>query len=134
MSLPIRWRRSLQESTRYRLSRPRNRPSRWSLKKRRSRMRSRSRSTCSRIPIGWSVARPPSRSGKWVMSVAWNRCVMRCATVTGKLGKFRDERVLDPLMLQLRNDEFKDDAVNALVDLGEPALSRLINALKDKDE
>ena len=133
-------------------------------------MRSRSRSTCSRIPIGWSVERPPSRSGKWVMSVAWNRCVMRCATVTGKfgklrskgwgrlvlppsellikllrdwdvrkyaiaaLGKIRDERVLDPLMLQLRNDEFKDDAVNALVELGEPALSRLIKALKDKDE
>jgi len=50
------------------------------------------------------------------------------------LGKIRDERVLDPLMLQLRNDEFKDDAVNALVELGEPALSRLIKALKDKDE
>jgi HEAT repeat protein len=50
------------------------------------------------------------------------------------LGKIRDERVLDPLMLQLKNDEFKDDAVNALVELGEPALSRLINALKDKDE
>lgn len=50
------------------------------------------------------------------------------------LGKIRDERVLDPLMLQLRNDEFKDDATNALVDLGEPALGRLIKALKDKDE
>jgi HEAT repeat protein len=50
------------------------------------------------------------------------------------LGKIRDERVLDPLMLQLRNDEFKDDATNALVDLGEPALERLIKALKDKDE
>ena len=50
------------------------------------------------------------------------------------LGKIRDERVLDPLMLQLRNDEFKDDAVNALVELGGPALSRLIKALKDKDE
>ena len=50
------------------------------------------------------------------------------------LGKIRDERVLDPLMLQLRNDEFKDDAVNALVELGQPALSRLIKALKDKDE
>ena len=37
------------------------------------------------------------------------------------LGKIRDERVLDPLMLQLRNDEFKDDALNALVDLGQPA-------------
>ncbi|HMU55263.1 MAG TPA: HEAT repeat domain-containing protein [Nitrospira sp.] len=50
------------------------------------------------------------------------------------LGKIRDERVLDPLMLQLRNDEFKDDATNALVELGAPALSRLVTALKDKDE
>ena len=50
------------------------------------------------------------------------------------LGKIRDERVLDPLMVQLRNDEFKDDATNALVELGEPALERLIKALKDKDE
>ena len=50
------------------------------------------------------------------------------------LGKIRDERVLDPLMLQLRNDEFKDDAITALVELGKPAVSRLINALKDKDE
>ncbi len=50
------------------------------------------------------------------------------------LGKIRDERVLDPLMLQLRSDEFKDDATNALVELGEPALERLIKALKDKDE
>lgn len=50
------------------------------------------------------------------------------------LGKIRDERVLDPLMMQLRNDEFKDDATNALVNLGEPALSRLIKALQDKDE
>jgi HEAT repeat protein len=50
------------------------------------------------------------------------------------LGKIRDERVLDPLMLQLRNDEFKDDAVDALVALGEPAVERLIGALRDKDE
>jgi HEAT repeat protein len=50
------------------------------------------------------------------------------------LGKIRDERVLNPLMLQLRNDEFKDDALNALVELGEPALPRLVAALKDKDE
>jgi HEAT repeat protein len=50
------------------------------------------------------------------------------------LGKIRDERVLDPLMLQLRNDEFKDDATNALVELGKPALPRLVTALKDKDE
>ena len=38
------------------------------------------------------------------------------------LGKIRDERVLDPLMLQLRNDEFKDDAIDALVVLGEPSV------------
>ena len=44
------------------------------------------------------------------------------------LGKIRDERVLDPLMLQLRSDEFKDDATNALVELGEPALERLVKA------
>ena len=50
------------------------------------------------------------------------------------MGKIRDERVLDPLMLQLKNDEFKDDATNALVELGEPSLERLIKALKDKDE
>jgi len=50
------------------------------------------------------------------------------------LGKIRDERVLDPLMLQLRNDEFKDDAINALVELGEPSVPKLIAALKDKDE
>jgi HEAT repeat protein len=50
------------------------------------------------------------------------------------LGKIRDERVLDPLMAQLRNDEFKDDALNALVELGQPALPRLVAALKDKDE
>ena len=58
--------------------------------------------------------------------------VRKCAILA--LGKIRDERVLDPLMLQLRNDEFKDDAINALVDLGEPALSRLITALRDKDD
>jgi HEAT repeat protein len=50
------------------------------------------------------------------------------------LGKVRDERVLDPLMLQLRNDEFKDDAVDALVALGEPSVERLIGALRDKDD
>jgi HEAT repeat protein len=58
--------------------------------------------------------------------------VRKCAILA--LGKIRDERVLDPLMLQLRNDEFKDDAINALVELGEPALPRLIAALRDKDE
>lgn len=50
------------------------------------------------------------------------------------LGKIRDERVLDPLMLQLRNDEFKDDAIHALVELGEPTVEKLIGALRDKDE
>lgn len=50
------------------------------------------------------------------------------------LGKIRDERVLDPLVLQLRNDEFKDDAVDALVQLGEPSVGRLVGALRDKDE
>lgn len=50
------------------------------------------------------------------------------------LGKIRDERVLGPLMLQLRNDEFKDDAIHALVELGEPAVEKLIGALRDKDE
>ena len=50
------------------------------------------------------------------------------------LGKIRDERVLDPLMHQLRNDEFKNDAINALVELGEPAVLKLIEALKHKDE
>ncbi|HMZ53839.1 MAG TPA: HEAT repeat domain-containing protein, partial [Nitrospira sp.] len=50
------------------------------------------------------------------------------------LGKIRDERVLDPLMQQLRNDEFMEDATDALVNLGEPALPGLIKALKDKEE
>ena len=50
------------------------------------------------------------------------------------LGKIRDERVLEPLMQQLRNDEFMEDATDALVSLGEPALPGLIKALKDKEE
>ncbi|MGH7254971.1 MAG: HEAT repeat domain-containing protein, partial [Nitrospirales bacterium] len=50
------------------------------------------------------------------------------------LGKIKDERVLDPLMAQLKNDEFGDYARDALIELGEPAVSRLIEALKDKDE
>jgi HEAT repeat protein len=58
--------------------------------------------------------------------------VRKCAILA--LGKIRDERVLAPLMLQLRNDEFKDDAINALVELGAPALPRLIAALRDKDD
>ncbi len=50
------------------------------------------------------------------------------------LGKIRDERVLEPLMHQLRNDEFMEDATDALVNLGEPSLPGLIKALKDKEE
>ncbi len=50
------------------------------------------------------------------------------------LGKVNDERVLDPLMSMLRNDEFKDDATRALVELGKPAVPRLIAVLNDKDE
>ncbi len=50
------------------------------------------------------------------------------------LGKIRDERVLEPLVQQLRSDEFKEDATTALVEVGEPAVPRLIQALRDKDE
>jgi len=50
------------------------------------------------------------------------------------LGKINDERVLDPLISSLRNDEFKDDATRALVDLGSPAVPKLIMALTDRDE
>lgn len=50
------------------------------------------------------------------------------------LGKIKDERVLDPLMQQLHHDEFKDDATEALVELGSPSVERLVAALRDKDE
>jgi HEAT repeat protein len=50
------------------------------------------------------------------------------------LGKIKDERVLEPLVGQLRSDEFGEDATEALVELGKPAVERLIAALKDKDE
>lgn len=50
------------------------------------------------------------------------------------LGKINDERVLAPLMSMLHNDEFKDDATRALIDLGKPAVPSLIAALSDKDE
>lgn len=50
------------------------------------------------------------------------------------LGKIRDERVLNPLIAQLRNDEFNEDATEALVELGKPAVDKLLIALKDKDE
>ena len=50
------------------------------------------------------------------------------------LGKIKDERVLDPLMAQLRNEEFKDFATQALVDVGLPAVERLTAVLNDKDK
>ena len=50
------------------------------------------------------------------------------------LGKINDERVLDPLISMLHNDEFKDDATRALVELGKPAVPRLIEALTDREE
>ena len=50
------------------------------------------------------------------------------------LGKIKDERVLDPLVHQLRNDEFIDDATEALVEVGPPAVARLLTALNDKEE
>jgi HEAT repeat protein len=50
------------------------------------------------------------------------------------LGKIRDERVLDPLIGQLRADEFHLDAMEALVELGQPAVEKLLPLLKDKEE
>jgi HEAT repeat protein len=50
------------------------------------------------------------------------------------LGKIKDERVLDPLMVQLRNEEFKDVATKALVEVGLPAVERLMAVLNDKDK
>ncbi len=50
------------------------------------------------------------------------------------LGKINDERVLDPLISFMRSDEFKDDATWALAELGEPAVGRLLELLKDPDE
>ena len=50
------------------------------------------------------------------------------------LGKIHDERVLDPLISMLRNDEFKDDATRALVELGKPAVPKLIEALSHREE
>lgn len=49
------------------------------------------------------------------------------------LGRIKDERVLDPLFVQLRNEEFKDDATAALVEVGLPAVERLMAVLNDKD-
>ena len=50
------------------------------------------------------------------------------------LGKIKDERVLDPLMAQLRNEEFKDVATAALVEVGIPAVERIMAVLNDKDK
>ncbi len=50
------------------------------------------------------------------------------------LGKINDERVLEPLLSMLHNDEFKDDATRALVSLGKPAVPKLIEALSDREE
>ncbi|HKW85756.1 MAG TPA: HEAT repeat domain-containing protein [Nitrospiraceae bacterium] len=50
------------------------------------------------------------------------------------LGKIKDERVLEPLIGQLRNDEFNELATEALAELGQPAVEKLVTALKDKDE
>ncbi|MYC27938.1 MAG: HEAT repeat domain-containing protein [Nitrospira sp. SB0662_bin_26] len=50
------------------------------------------------------------------------------------MGKINDERVLDPLMSMLHNDEFKDDATRALIELGKPAVPKLIAALTDREE
>ena len=50
------------------------------------------------------------------------------------LGKINDERVLDPLISLLKNDEFKDDATWALAELGQPAVGKLIECMEDKDE
>ncbi len=50
------------------------------------------------------------------------------------LGKINDERVLDPLITFMRSDEFKDDATWALAELGQPAVGRLLELLKDPEE
>ena len=50
------------------------------------------------------------------------------------LGKVKDERVLQPLLGQLKSDEFGEDALDALVEVGPPAVEGLCAALKDKEE
>ena len=50
------------------------------------------------------------------------------------LGKINDERVLNPLISLLQNDEFKDDATWALAELGKPAVGQLLECLKSSDE
>src|SRR5213593_3557534 len=46
------------------------------------------------------------------------------------LGKIKDERVLEPLIGQLRNDEFNELATEALAEIGQPAVEKLVAALK----
>jgi len=48
------------------------------------------------------------------------------------LGRINDER--DPLISWLKSDEFKDDATRALVELGQPAVPKLIEALSHRDD
>ena len=50
------------------------------------------------------------------------------------LGKIKDERVLDPIITHLKSDEFHEYATDALVEIGEPAIEKLIPCLKDKEE
>ena len=50
------------------------------------------------------------------------------------LGKINDERVLEPLISYLKSDEFKDDATRALVELGNPAVPKLIEALESRED
>jgi HEAT repeat protein len=50
------------------------------------------------------------------------------------LGKVKDERVLDPLIALLGNDEFNVIATEAIVELGAPAVDKLLVALKHRDE
>ncbi len=57
-----------------------------------------------------------------------------CRVEDPGLGKINDERVLEPLLTMLRNDEFKDDATWALAELGQPAIEKLLECLEDKDE
>lgn len=50
------------------------------------------------------------------------------------LGKINDERVLDPLISYFKSDEFKDDATRAIVELGKPAVPKLIESLESKED
>ena len=68
------------------------------------------------------------------MLITWLRDWDCRKYVIRALGKINDERVLDPLLSVLRNDEFKDDATRALIELGKPSVEKLIIALSDKEE